>query len=387
MKTVARFDRGEVKGDAVITDEGYIRANAIVTRTGIFKYKNPDGSLRRELRHPEDIWDEQSISSMELIPITNGHPSERLVTAENYRRLCVGFTGEKIKKDGDFVYTNMVITDSEAVNAVKNNNRRELSLGYLVDLEEVPGNYDGEDYDARQRNVRYNHLAIVDKARAGAEARIALDSEDLEEFINEVPEMAKRKIKIDNEELMVEESTARYIERLEEDLKNLDDERKRVENEIKMIRDKLERAEAERDSLRDEVNTSREGAQSEKDRRAQAVSNMDGEEFKKAVKARLGLLQVAGYYLSKDKAANLDSLDDLQIKKAVIAECRKSVNLDGKSDLYVEAMFDTISDEKKTVNCENVSYGTGSIKSDGSDTVSAREAMMQRNAKACKGAK
>ena len=47
LNDVARFDRGQVKGDAFITDEGYIKANAIVTRTGVFLYKNPDGTIRK----------------------------------------------------------------------------------------------------------------------------------------------------------------------------------------------------------------------------------------------------------------------------------------------------------------------------------------------------
>ena len=86
-KNVARYDRGSVRGDAIVTDEGYIRAHAVVTRTGVFLYKNADGSTRRELRHPDDVWNEDSIATMDLIPVTNGHPSEKLVTAENSKRL------------------------------------------------------------------------------------------------------------------------------------------------------------------------------------------------------------------------------------------------------------------------------------------------------------
>jgi uncharacterized protein len=384
MKNVARFDRGEVKGDAVLTDEGYIRANAIVTRTGIFKYQNPDGSIRRELRHPDDIWDAESITSMELIPITNGHPSERLVTAENSKRLAVGYTGESIKKNGDFLLTNMVITDHEAVNAIKNQNRRELSLGYLVDLEETPGEYKGDEYDARQRNIRYNHLAIVDKARAGSEARIALDSDDRVEYLTEVPEMAKRKIKIDNDEVMVEESTADYIDRLESDLKNLTEERARVEAEIKDIRDRLEKAEAERDGLKDQMSSS-DMKEADIDRKVQAVSNMDSAEFKKAVNDRIKLYQLANENLDKDKISKLDSMSSIEIKKAIIGQCRKSINIDGKSDVYVEAMFDTIVDEQaknQKVNCDNVVFNSG-VNVDGSDQVAqARQRMIenQKNA-------
>ncbi|MEM3318763.1 MAG: DUF2213 domain-containing protein, partial [Thermoplasmatales archaeon] len=164
--SIARYDIGSVKGDAVVSPEGYIKANAIVTRTGIFIYQNQDGSIRKELRHPTHVWEDQSLESLKMIPITNGHPKERMVTPENFKKLAIGYTGETIKKDDENILANLVITDQEGIDAVIKNGRKELSLGYLVDLDETPGVYEGEKYDAMQTNIRYNHLAIVDKARA-----------------------------------------------------------------------------------------------------------------------------------------------------------------------------------------------------------------------------
>jgi len=45
--TVARFDRGEIRGQTQFTDEGYLKADAVVTRYGVFDYKNPELWLRR----------------------------------------------------------------------------------------------------------------------------------------------------------------------------------------------------------------------------------------------------------------------------------------------------------------------------------------------------
>lgn len=393
IKNLARFDRGLVKGDAVITDEGYIRAHAVVTRTGVFNYQNPDGTIRRELRHPEDVWTEDSISSMELIPITNGHPQEKLVSAENAKRLAIGYTGETIRKDGDFILANLVITDKDGVEAVTKQDRKELSLGYTVDLEDEQGVYNGEPYDARQKNIRYNHLAIVEKARAGNEARIALDSQDAVEIITEVKTMAKRKIKIDEEEIMVEESTAAYFERLRDDLRNLEDEKRRVEeklrdaedekrrveDEIKMIRGKLERAEGERDSLRDQM----------EDVKKSSDINQDSAEFKQAVAERIKLYKVAEEHLGESKLTKLDSMSNLEIKKNIIQECRKTVNLDGKSQVYIEAMFDTILDDKsnKSVNTKNVSYNADSFGEIDVNPAEARNRMIEKMKNAHRGGK
>lgn len=385
---VSRYDRGAVKGDAVVTDEGYIRGNAVVTRTGIFLYNNADGSVRRELRHPEDVWNEESIASMSLIPMTNNHPAEKLVNANNFKNLAIGFTGETIKKDGDFIIAPFVITDQDAVDWVQNQGRKELSLGYTVDLHEENGSYNGEPYDFRQKNIRYNHLAIVNNARAGSDARIALDSQDtVEILLTEVNKMAKRKIKIDEEEVMVEPQTADYVERLIADLKNLQDEKRRVDDEIKMIQDKLERAEGERDSMRAKMDEPK-----EKDGASGIAMDSNSASFQSAVKERVKVLQMAEQTLEKSKKTNLDSMNNLDIKKAVIAQCRKTISLDGKSPAYIDAMFDTIVDDKASnkVNVDNVETVKQNENQDsGSDTANARQKMMetQRNLSNPKGGK
>lgn len=374
---VTRFDRGLVKGDASVTDEGYIRANAVVTRTGVFLYQNPDGTIRRELRHPDDVWDKESIDSMHLIPITNNHPQEKLVTAENAKRLKIGYTGETIVRDDPHVLAKIVITDQEGVDAIKKFGRKELSLGYTVDLLEEPGVYNGEEYDARQTNIRYNHLAIVDKARAGGEARIALDSADAIEITKEVVDMSQKKIKIDNKEVMVDESTADYIARLEDDRKNLTDELERVKGELEMIDEKLAKAEAERDSSR---------MMYEKSEEKTREMNHDSASFRKAVSDRMKLIKIAECNLDSAVVTKLDSCSDLEIKKLVIEACRKSLKLDGKSPAYLEAMFDTIVDEqvKKTVNVDNVMFADFKADSD-NDLLKARQAMMDKMKQAHKG--
>jgi len=300
--SVRRFDLGLVKGDASLTEEGYIKAKAVVTRTGVFFYQNADGTIRKELRHPDDVWQDASIESMKLIPITNNHPLEKLISAENSKRLKIGYTGETVIRDDPYVLANIVITDQEGVDAVIKFGRKELSLGYTVDLEETPGEYQGERYDARQRNIRYNHLAIVDKARAGNEARIALDSQDAIEIKKEVNKMSQKKIKIDNVEYMIDELAADYVARLERDLKNLNDERLRVEDQIKMIREELEKVEGERDSSKDML---------EKSEEKNMMINSDSANFRDAVSRRIKLYKVAECHLDSAIITKLETMSEL----------------------------------------------------------------------------
>src|SRR5271156_2344986 len=95
VSTFTRYDRGAVS-KAIITDEGFLKAHAVVTRAGIFEYINADGSIRRELRHPNDVFQAESLGSMKMKPITNGHPAQKLVTSKNIKELAVGYTGETV---------------------------------------------------------------------------------------------------------------------------------------------------------------------------------------------------------------------------------------------------------------------------------------------------
>lgn len=101
----------------------------------------------------------------------------------------------------------------------------ENCLGYTVDLIPEEGSYNGQPYNFRQSNIKYNHLSIVDNARAGSEARIALDSFDAEEILIEEANMAKRKVKIDDDEILMEDNVANQVEQLLARIANLEAEK------------------------------------------------------------------------------------------------------------------------------------------------------------------
>lgn len=246
MKDVARYDKGIVRGEATLTSEGFLKARAIVTRCGVFLYKNPDGTIRKELRHPDDVLQLESIESMKMIPVVDGHPPERLVTSENAKKLSVGYTGEVVEKEIPFIVANLLITDAKTVKEVKDKKKNELSLGYTVDLQSEKGNYYGEPYDFRQTNIRYNHLALVDKARAGPEARIALDRADAIEVTEEEANMTKKKVTFDAQEYMVEGDVHEHITKLQEHHKKLMDE-------LESSKEAMRKAEAQRDAMKDSV--------------------------------------------------------------------------------------------------------------------------------------
>lgn len=164
--------------ESFFTEEGFFRDTPVVTSVGIFEYKNPDGSVRRELRLPEEVFDKKSLASYMGAPIVLTHnraKEDGSINKDNVADEIVGTVLSDGYADGMDVRCKIVIHD---IDKVKATNARELSLGYDLDLDETPGTWKGEHYDAIQRNIRINHLAIVNTARAGDQAHLNLDGDD-----------------------------------------------------------------------------------------------------------------------------------------------------------------------------------------------------------------
>ena len=104
--------------------------------------------------------------------MTIEHPPEP-ITADNWKKYAVGQIGDEVLKDGEYVRVPMVLMDAAAIKAFKEDGKQELSMGYCCDLEWKGGVTDaGEKYDAVQRNIRGNHLAIVGNARGGSKLKL-----------------------------------------------------------------------------------------------------------------------------------------------------------------------------------------------------------------------
>ena len=161
-------------GKAVYTEEGYLRDRPILTSTGIFEYRNPDGTIRRELRLPEEVFAPESLKSYKGKPIIITHDAG-LITKDNVHQEGVGTILSEGERDGNDVRAEIIIHDTDEM---KKSGLKELSLGYNLDLDETPGVFEGQPYDAVQRNISINHLALVLEARAGDQARLNIDGRD-----------------------------------------------------------------------------------------------------------------------------------------------------------------------------------------------------------------
>lgn len=171
-----RYDLHKITDDLERTPSGGLRIPAYIARTGVQVYKNPDGSIRREYRPDTEVHLDAALKSFRGAPVTIGHPDT--VTPKTWKSLAKGHVGDDVCAEGEHVAATIYVQDHDAVQAVESKKLAELSCGYEVDLDMTPGTTpDGQHYDAVQRNIRGNHVALLPTGmgRAGRDVRLRLD--------------------------------------------------------------------------------------------------------------------------------------------------------------------------------------------------------------------
>ncbi len=170
-----RIDVFRLDAPAERTPQGGLKVSAFLTRTGVFEYRNADGTTRREYRPPVEVFDAASLKSLEDAPVTDLH--QGMISASTYTALSKGHVRDVAAK-GKFVGATVLVQDAALVDAVERGDRREISCGYACKLDATPGvSPEGEHYDAVQTEIRYNHAALLPPGagRAGREVALRLD--------------------------------------------------------------------------------------------------------------------------------------------------------------------------------------------------------------------
>lgn len=203
-----------VRGTRRYTDEGYLIVPAKLARTGIQEYRAFELGLTdrepleivRVYRSPEEVFHPDAVSSFDAQPVTDNHPAE-FVNANNWSKLSRGFA-RKVQRDGEYLVAELIVTDKALIKLVEKG-KVQVSNGYTADYDWTPGKTpDGQAYDAQQRNIRGNHVAIVDAARCGPACRVG-DNQP-----TGATPMAVKKVTIDGIPFEMEEAAAAAVEKL-----------------------------------------------------------------------------------------------------------------------------------------------------------------------------
>lgn len=180
-----RVDRMQTHLEAPVRGPGgAILATALAAGPGIYEYGNPDGTVRRELVTRDMLFHTDSALSLGRAPLTLLHPDEddypEGVTPENAGSLVVGdLDGEIIEGPGGYVKIRLAARRKDAQDAALSGDAVEISPGYNAEMDWTPGVHpEFGSYDGTQVSRRYNHVALVPKARGGSEMRVRMDSAD-----------------------------------------------------------------------------------------------------------------------------------------------------------------------------------------------------------------
>jgi hypothetical protein len=336
MKQQVRMDRVAFQ-KPVRMDNGFMRVPITVTRVGIFVYRLDDGTEWREFRPESEVFDPASMGSLKGVPATNEHPSFGLITADNARDVMIGYTSDEVQRVDETLASYMTITEAGTIKEVERGDKQEVSAGYLCDLEIRSGTWRGERYDAIQRRIRYNHVAITGKGRAGPEVRIHLDSADkvmrLDSVLNPVEkpigDSMEKSIILNGVEYKVSnEAYAAITGRFNADSQTITG----LTDKLKAADDEKQKAQARADSLQSDLQKAKEAVEKNQGLRA------DSAEFREAVQKRVKL----EVFASKRMDTDLGKMSDKDIIVALIKLDSPEFKEEGRSDVYLQARLDAM---------------------------------------------
>jgi hypothetical protein len=305
---------------AVKTDDGfYVDPAAVLTRAGIFDYRDPaTGKTTKEYRPPEEVFRADHLLALNAVPIISGVHDR--VNSTNAKGKIEGIIMGPGRQDGENLVAPVKIWHTEPVDQ---GGLREFSLCYEIDLDTTPGEINGVRYDAVQRNIRNpNHLLLCKTGRAGV-ARLNLDAADDTEADEPVVKPKElnnmSKVRIDNGiEYEAAPEVAVYIGSL---IKAVAD----VQKDKDGLQARLDAADAKNKELEKSVVTARGEGES-------------------AARSRLKLEAVAATHKVEFKSDTADKDIRIAVIKAIRGD---SFDAADKSDSYLEVAFDLAVAEKQ----------------------------------------
>jgi len=202
----------------------------VITRAGVFQYpgsKLPDGDPARiynVYRSVDEVTHPDALASFRLLPLINEHK----MLGEGYEgevsdKEKHGTTGENISVEGNDVFASIRIF-SQALRTLIESGKKGLSLGYRCAFEKIAGEFNGIRYDYIQKDIRGNHLALVNEGRCGTavldenDCNFAMDHFDLAldtgELVMADKDEDKKVAAKDNDECMTMDEMSKEVRRI-----------------------------------------------------------------------------------------------------------------------------------------------------------------------------
>lgn len=347
-------------------------------RTGVYQYSgaevDPDNKhgLRDQtvvnvLRDDAAVFDKRAVHSFIGKPITDDHPTEA-VTADNWRDHSRGAIMGAIR-DGDHLAFDLILMDAATIAKVESG-KAELSNGYSAALEfgdfKGPG---GEVCPVRQSSITGNHIAIVDRGRAGPSCRIgdaapctSLPSNILDSLTNNGESIVTTKtITFDGLPLLVTDAAEAAIGKLQAQIATLTTDKATLETNVATLTTDKATLEAEKVTLTKQVADA-------------ALTPQQLRDAAKSYATVVGKAQALGVTVA-------DSMDEPAIKRAVVDKALGEL-AKGWNDVQVDASFASLTKDTKVADATVQPLGSPTVVT---DSDKSRTAFVDRLSNAWKG--
>lgn len=338
----------------------------------------------------EEIDNSESLKSLEGKPVSVDH-----VWQETGNIDAVGnIAGEpKYNSNTKMLTADILITDKKAIERITTSNNKDKlidqSAAYRNTIEWVSGVApSGEPYDGIQRNIVYNHVALLTKGqgRAGEDVRIL--NKDRRAKVSEftLVKVGKTSIRVMNEDV---DKLERSMDEKDQETKNTTDERlakaKEASEEDKAELKKMKNSNDELKGQVEALKTKLENATS-----LTVMKNAINEALTQRKEATTILNSLSAKKESVDK---VEGLMGHELRKHVVSEFRSmnskpELSEDESSEAMVTGMFTALKDTASLLSNKKVVAGASMIKTmnEGTPTgdIYSEEAILARKLNSAK---
>lgn len=278
-------------------------------------------------RHPDEL--KKAAATFNNIPLLSIHTPD--FPGDPPREYRVGVTHSNADFDGTYLTNGLSVWDDSAIAGIETEEQEELSSSYQYVADMTPGvTPNGEPYDGIMRDIIGNHVALVERGRAGSDVLVA------DSLPPELKQMARAKNILDTlKPFLAADADLKEVEEKVKDKLDEEDE-KREEDDLKK---KAEREREEAEKLKKETSDDEDDEDSD-DKKKKPAEDEDDEDDKKDDKvsktAMDSAIRLAADSATKRAAENFRKVREAE--QAVRPLIGDVVAMDSADDVYRTAL-------------------------------------------------
>ncbi|WP_374936366.1 DUF2213 domain-containing protein [Enterobacter adelaidei] len=279
-------------------------------------------------RHPDEL--KKAAATFNNIPLLSIHTPD--FPGDPPREYRVGVTHSNADFDGTYLTNGLSVWDDSAIAGIETEEQEELSSSYQYVADMTPGvTPNGEPYDGIMRDIIGNHVALVEKGRAGSDVLVA------DSLPPELKQMARAKNILDAlKPFLAADADLKEVEEKVKDKLDEEDE-KREEDDLKK---KAEREKEEAEKLKKETADDEDDEDSDGKKKKTADDEGDEDDDKKDDKvsktAMDSAIRLAADSATKRAAENFRKVREAE--QAVRPLIGDVVAMDSADDVYRTAL-------------------------------------------------